>query len=148
MRSADAVSGAPSNTTKPAITIARSWLTNASLVAVLDGSDTCKGYTGTRAAAMRRAPTARRRLFFRVELERGRIHAVTLTGRFGAVIEHVPEMRFASGAQHLGAAHEQRVVRFLAYVFLADRRIERRPARTGVEFRIGFEQRRAATDAA
>src|SRR6266550_6619803 len=113
MRSADAVSGAPSSITKPATTIARSWLTNASLVAVLDGSDACKGYTGAGAAAMRRAPTARRRLFFRVELERGGIHAVTLTGGFGAVIEHVPEMRVACGAEYLGAAHKQRVVRFL-----------------------------------
>src|SRR5438034_11608961 len=99
MRSADAVSGTPSNITKPGITIARSWLTNASLIAVLDGSDAYKGYTGAGAAAIRRAPnirrapTTRRRSFFRVELERGRIHAVTLTGRCGAIIEYVPQMR-------------------------------------------------------
>src|SRR5439155_7895567 len=140
MRSADAVSGTPSNITKPGITIARTWLTNASLIAVLDGSDAYKGYTGAGAAAIRRAPTTRRRSFFRVELERGGIHAVTLTGRCGAIIEYVPEMRVARSAQNLGAAHEQRVVRFLAHVFLVDRRIERRPARPRVEFRIRFEQ--------
>lgn len=40
------------------------------------------------------------------EFKRRRIHAVTQTGRFGAIIEHVPKMRTAPGARDLVAAAE------------------------------------------
>ena len=38
------------------------------------------------------------------EFKRRRIHAVTQSGRFGAIIEHVPKMRAAPGARDLSAA--------------------------------------------
>ena len=38
------------------------------------------------------------------EFKRRRIHAVTQSGRLGAIIEHVPKMRTAPGARDLSAA--------------------------------------------
>jgi hypothetical protein len=44
------------------------------------------------------------------EIKSSRIHAVTLTGRFGPVVKYVTEMRVTDSTQYLRAAHEQGVI--------------------------------------
>src|SRR5579859_288258 len=72
-------------------------------------------------------------LLGRLQLEHGRVDAVTLPGRAGAVVEDVPEMRLAGVAEHLGAPHPEAAVRLLANIFAGDRGGKARPAGAGVE---------------
>ncbi|CAM2154769.1 hypothetical protein PT2222_310046 [Paraburkholderia tropica] len=57
------------------------------------------------------------------------------------------QMRAAVLAAHLDAQHAVRAVRALLDYLAVDRTEVARPAATGVEFRVGFEQRRATADA-
>src|SRR5262249_5600094 len=92
--------------------------------------------------AGRKLLLARRR-----KLERGAIHAVAQAGRLGPIGEDVAEMGLAGGATHLGATHQPRAVVMLPHRLGIRRRGEARPARAGVEFRVGGEQRRATAHA-
>src|SRR3982075_3587129 len=84
---------------------------------------------------------------FRREGERGAVHAITQPGRPGSIREDVAEMGVAGGAKHLGAAREPRAVLVLIPRIPGERRPEARPTRSGIEFRLGGEQRRAAAHA-
>src|SRR5580704_17283263 len=55
-------------------------------------------------------------------------------------------MRVAEGASHFVAAHPETQIYFTYYVFFSDGRPKARPARAGVEFRIGAEKSVCAAD--
>lgn len=67
------------------------------------------------------------------EIKSSRIHAVTLTGRFGPVVKYVTEMRVTDSTQYLRAAHEQGVIRLTLDIFFANGSVETRPTGTGIE---------------
>src|SRR5947207_1319341 len=83
----------------------------------------------------------------RNEIERRRVHAVAQSGGTRAVVENVPQMAIAAGAEHLVARHPQRVVSGDGDVLFGDRLPEAGPAGAGLEFRFGVEQGRGAADA-
>src|SRR5918998_4360226 len=86
------------------------------------------------------------RLLVRVEAQRGRVYAVALAGRRGAVVEDMTLMRPAHGAVHLSATHEEATV-FLGLDVIAPRRPEARPARAGVVLGLRAEEGLPATHA-
>ena len=59
----------------------------------------------------------------------------------------MPKVRIALGADHFGADHAVADITDLDHGAVADRRVEARPAATGIEFGRGVEQRRVAADA-
>ena len=81
------------------------------------------------------------------ELQRCGIDAIAQAGRFGAVLEDVPEMGAAAGAMDLGAAREQAIVFFGADVIFDDRLKEARPAGAGIKLGVGTEQVKITGDA-
>src|SRR5918998_3497017 len=83
----------------------------------------------------------------RLEAKSSRVNAVALAGRGGAVVEDMPLVRPARGAVNLRAAHEEAAVFLDLDVPLVYRLPEARPARPGVVFRLGAEERRPASHA-
>src|SRR5580698_9686176 len=82
------------------------------------------------------------RVLVRLKRQRCRVDAVTLSARTGTVVEDVAEVPTAGAADHLGAAHEQAVVR-AQLDRLRDRRLgEAGPAGARFELRVGAEQHR------
>src|SRR4029079_9529493 len=86
-------------------------------------------------------------LVFGIELQRTTIDAIALAGGFRSVSEDVAEMRLTIGAADLRPAHQEFAILVLAQGAVVCRCIEARPARAGIVFGIGAEQRRAASDA-
>src|ERR1700732_5164208 len=84
----------------------------------------------------------------RNKAKRQRVHAVAQTGRLGAVVKEVSEMSVAKDASHFVAAHSKTQINFSSNVFFGNGRPETRPARAGVEFRLGTEERVAAANTA
>src|SRR5690606_33934982 len=82
------------------------------------------------------------------EAQRRGIHAVTQSGRLGAVVEHVAQVRIATCTCDLGADHAEAEVAALAHVFGGDWLPEAGPA--GARFELGgrIVQRRVAAQAA
>src|SRR3989344_1007300 len=82
----------------------------------------------------------------RFKLKTDRIDAVALAGGRRTIVEDVPEMRSAAGADDFRAIHAIRGV-----FFERDRAreclIERRPTGTGIKFRVRYEECVAAGDA-
>src|SRR5271168_1376240 len=92
-----------------------------------------------------RGPAARPlKTLFRLELQRGRIDAVTQSGRPRAVLEHMAEMAVATGAKHLGADHAVGHIALLVDVTFGCRLGEAWPAAAGIELGIGLKQRLTA----
>jgi hypothetical protein len=83
----------------------------------------------------------------RLQFQRCRVDAVAQSGRSGTVLEHMAEMAIALRAQHLGADHAVADVPFFVDMALDRGRRKTRPAATGIEFGVGFEQRLAAAGA-
>jgi len=81
-------------------------------------------------------------------MQRGGIHAVAKSCRFGAVRENVPHMRVAERAFYLCSQRAHAEIFFLEDVLPGDGFPEARPTRAGVEFRFRIEERIAAIDAA
>src|SRR5947209_15663550 len=76
----------------------------------------------------------------RLELQRRRVDAVAQAARAGTVLEDVAEMAVAFRAEHLGADHAVADVALLVDMGLRRRRGKARPAASGIEFGVGFEQ--------
>jgi hypothetical protein len=68
------------------------------------------------------------------------IDAVTQVGRGRAIVEHVPQVPAATGAEDLRAHHIMRVVQLLLHRFLAGRFVKAGPAAVGVELGGRLEQ--------
>src|SRR5688500_7327706 len=83
-----------------------------------------------------------------VEVEAGRVHAVAQAGGLGAVLEHVAQVRMATGAPHLGADHSVAGVADELDLVVGDWLPEARPAAARVVLGAGCEERLAAGDAA
>jgi hypothetical protein len=86
--------------------------------------------------------------FVGIEVERNPIDAIAQALRIWAVGKDMAEVRVALRAAYLGAAYKPGAVLVLAYGVFARGCVEARPASSGIVFRIGREQRRAAADAA
>src|SRR5262249_6561433 len=82
-----------------------------------------------------------------LEVQRCRVDAVALAGRFRAVLEDVAEVGVTAAAQRLGADHGPAPVALRGDVFRADRLVEARPTGPRIEFGRGIEQRLPAADA-
>src|SRR5436190_8037220 len=80
-----------------------------------------------------------------VKLERAGVDAVAQAGRLGTIFEDVAEVAAAAGALQLGAAAIG-IGRGLDVV--VDERPEARPARAGIELRVGVEKLQVARGAA
>src|SRR5258708_25908631 len=76
------------------------------------------------------------------------IHAVAQARGLGSVREDVTQGRITERRFHFGAHRAVAEVFPLANVFFRDGRPETRPARAGIEFCAGIEERVAAVDAA
>src|SRR6266436_86664 len=76
------------------------------------------------------------------------IHAVAQACGLRAVREDVAQVRITERAFHFRAHGAVAEVFPLANIFFCDGRPETRPARAGIEFRAGIEERIAAADAA
>jgi hypothetical protein len=80
------------------------------------------------------------------ESEREAVHAIAQAGRFGTVVEYMPQMAAAAPAQYFVARHAERLVGPRD-----DRVIQRlpetRPAGAAIELRFLREQRQRATGA-
>lgn len=92
------------------------------------------------------AQWAARELLALFELERRRIHAITQSGRRGAVFEHVAQMRITAATQHFRAAHEKTVVLMFRDNIRCKRLPIARPTGAGIEFSVGTKQRIAAAN--
>src|ERR1700722_4414900 len=77
---------------------------------------------------------------FRLQFQRRRIDAVTQTSGTGTVLEDGAEMAVALRAQYLGPHHAVADVAFLVDMAVHGRRREARPAASGIELGVGFEQ--------
>src|SRR4051812_7763156 len=89
----------------------------------------------------------RRSRLFGLELQRGRVDAVSQARRSRTVRENVTEMAAAFGAQHLGADHSVAGIPLLVDMALCGGLGEARPAAAGLELGVGGEQHVAATGA-
>src|SRR5690554_2195409 len=88
------------------------------------------------------APRPRASVFLRLELERCAVDAIAQAALVARPVwEHMPEMAFASRANHLGAHHPVRHVAVLVDRAVLRRAGEAGPARTTVEFGFALEQR-------
>src|SRR5207249_9977081 len=67
-----------------------------------------------------------------MEPEGGGVDAVPQARRFGAILEHMPQVGTALGTLHLGPPHEQAAVLLFPHGLLLDRRPETRPTRSGI----------------
>ena len=76
-----------------------------------------------------------------------RVHAVSQPRRSRPIIEHMPQMPFASRALHLGPLHAQRRIRQLNHILLRYRSPEARPPRPRIKLRLRIEQSRVAPQA-
>ena len=76
------------------------------------------------------------------------VHAVALAGGLGAVGENVAEVSFALAALYFGSRHAVSDVGFFDDVFVVNWGPETGPAGAGIEFCVGAEKGRVATDAA
>src|SRR6185295_13562626 len=83
---------------------------------------------------------SRSRSLFLFKFQGSRIHTVAESCWFGAVVEHVPKVRFASRAHYLDTAHTIAGISFGFYVFLCDRLIETRPPGSRLELCAGNKQ--------
>src|SRR5687768_344505 len=83
-----------------------------------------------------------------VELEGRRIDAEPRAVRTRTVIEDVPQVRFAGGAQHLGAPHPERLVGCALDVPIVDGPREAGPAGARIVFVAGIEEGGPAARAA
>src|SRR5690606_26611776 len=93
------------------------------------------------------ARSARASCSLRLEAQRGRVDAVTKTGRTRPVGEHVPEVRAATRASDLVAHVSERAVLVRADRLRPDRLIEARPAGARVVLRLRAEEMLSADDA-
>src|SRR5258708_35372060 len=75
------------------------------------------------------------------------IHAVAQARGLRAVGEDVAQVRITERAFHFGAHRAVAEVFPLANIFFCDGRPETRPARAGIDFRAGIENRIAQADA-
>src|SRR3972149_6036326 len=83
----------------------------------------------------------------RLKVQRAGIDAVALSRGFRPVVEDVPQVGVALGAQRLDAAHPVAQVVFGTYRLRAHRLPETGPAGAGLIFRVRDKQCIAATDA-
>src|SRR5262245_9121359 len=83
-----------------------------------------------------------------VELQRCRVDAVAQPRGLGTVVEHVPEVGVADGADHFGPVHEKSVVVLGSNVCRIDRLPIAGPAAAGIELVRGAEELRPAAHAA
>src|SRR4029077_14783579 len=100
-----------------------------------------------RAHSSTRARRLRRLALGGDELHGSRVHAVAQPRRLRAVLEDVAEMAAAARADDLDPAHEPGVVDVLVDRLLVDGGPEARPARAGLELRVGAEELLAAAGA-
>jgi hypothetical protein len=63
-------------------------------------------------------------LFLLSENERGAVHAVAQTGRFGTVVENVSQMRVTPGTDDFGSGIAKQVVDMLRHTVLGERLIK------------------------
>src|SRR5579872_378587 len=84
--------------------------------------------------------SAARRSLLRIELQRRRVDAVSQPSRPRAVVEHVTQMRVASGAQDFRPEHSVAAVDVLVHAVVGDRAGKARPTAARIEFRIGLEE--------
>src|SRR5436305_13616583 len=82
----------------------------------------------------------------RYELQRGGVHAETLAGRRGAIIEQVAEMRITRFSPNLGTLHSIRSIAFFCHAICLDGLGETGPARATIEFIQGTQERFAGDD--
>jgi len=71
-------------------------------------------------------------IFFFDELQRGRVHAITLVGWPGSIVEDMAQVRVTYITQNLGAAHEKALILFQLDVVLIERGPETGPTGPGV----------------
>src|SRR3954451_3834806 len=91
---------------------------------------------GTADAARRTAAPGGLLLVAGVEVQRAGVDAPALTAGARAVVEHVPQVPAAAGADDLGARHEMRAV-LTGLDRLGEHRVgEARPSGTGLELRV------------
>src|SRR5438552_16119980 len=82
-----------------------------------------------------------------MEPEGGGVDAVPQARRFGAILEHMPQVGTALGTLHLGPSHEQAAVLLFPHGLLLDRRPETRPTRSGIVLCPRREERLPTDDA-
>src|SRR5215203_2201600 len=71
-----------------------------------------------------------------LELQRDRVHAITLSGWTWAIVEHVTQMRTAAMTTHFGALHPQCLIRYLINTHLGNRRGKTGPPGSRVKLRV------------
>ena len=81
------------------------------------------------------------------ERQRLGVHAVAQSRRPRPVVEDVPEVAVAAGAEDLDPPHAVAAVLFGDDVLVGDRLEEARPAGAGIELRVRGEERQTAADA-
>src|SRR5215470_4254836 len=82
-----------------------------------------------------------------LQFQRGRVHAIALTGRLGAVVKDMAEMPSAFGAEGFRSPHEEAPVLFGRDALIRKRLPEARPAGARLELRVGREERIPAAGA-
>lgn len=82
------------------------------------------------------------------QVERDRVDAIAQTGGGWAVRKNVSQVGVTTGAEDLGAAHEEAIVLFRFNAITGDRLPKARPTRPRVEFRLGGKKVVAAARAA
>jgi cytoskeletal protein CcmA (bactofilin family) len=86
-------------------------------------------------------------LLHRPEIQGRRIHAIAQPGGRRPILKHMSQMRVALGAANFGPHHAELRIPMLHQVAGLPGFVETRPARPGIEFGLGIEQRRAAAHA-
>ena len=82
-----------------------------------------------------------RELFrLRYKFQRNRIHAIAQSGRLGAVVEDVAEMRAAPRASNFGTLFSDAVVRFFIHILAMQYLKEAWPTGPRIELVLGAEQ--------
>src|SRR5437764_10481635 len=92
-------------------------------------------------------PLLEKTLFFLLQFQRRRIHAIAKTSRLRTVGENVAEMSATICAQDFGPRHHEFFVRLRGDGILRERFVETRPAAAGFEFCLRIEERISAARA-
>src|SRR5258707_8738649 len=85
-------------------------------------------------------------LLFRLQIQRGRVHAIPQASWSGAILENMPKMRGALRAAHLRPPHAVGGVSVLDHLAPIRRLKETRPDRAGIQLRLRVQLRLAATE--
>ena len=70
-----------------------------------------------------------------------------MSGRCGAILEDMPEMRVTTGAENFRSSHPVAEVRMRGHILLCKRLEETRPPCAGIKFRVRSEQGKIAAHA-